>query len=72
MPKDSRRHEGRKALQYRPYVATVEGLESGVPFRVFFKRLECAEHVAQKTGGTLQDLFTLARRRWVAGEWREE
>lgn len=53
------------------YVATVEGEERGVPFRVFFKRVDAAEECAIETGGVLQDLNTLRRVRYVAGEWRK-
>ena len=55
----------------KPNIAMVTGQERGVPFRVFFKRMVDAEEVAIKTHGELQDLRTLRRRKWVAGEWRD-
>lgn len=56
---------------YRPPVATVEGEENGVPFRVFMKNMSSAEQLAQRTGGVLQDLYTLRRKQWVDGQWRD-
>lgn len=64
------RSEGRKPRARAAYVATVEGVEGGVPFRAFYKRLDVAKNDARKTGGTLTDLRTLARARWVAGGWK--
>ena len=62
--------DGGKRHRYVEFVATVEGEEHGVPFRVFFKRMDRAEEVARSTRGVLQDLHTLKRVRWVHGEWR--
>ena len=56
---------------WRPYVAWVEGEDAGVPWRLFFKNMESAKKVAIETRGVLQDLRTLARQRWIAGEWRQ-
>jgi hypothetical protein len=52
-------------------VATVEGTERGVFFRVFFKRMDAAQRTARQTGGTLQDLVTLKRYRFVRGQMME-
>ena len=63
--------EGGPRNPRRPYVAMVEGEEHGVPFRVFHKRMDCAEQLAQKVHGAIVTcLFTLESRRWVGGGWR--
>lgn len=62
--------EGGRRNPRRPYVAMVEGIESGVPFRIFHKRMDCAERVAQNIrGAVVTCLFTLNRRRWVNESW---
>lgn len=62
--------EGGRRNPRRPYVAMVEGEEHGVPFRVFHKRMDCAEELARKIrGAVVTCLTTLSRRRWVGGEW---
>lgn len=62
--------EGGKRNPRRPYVAMVEGYEHGVPFRIFHKRMDCAEQVCQRVRGSIVTcLFTLERRRWVDGRW---
>lgn len=68
-----RRHasEGRKPCPRRPYVAMVEGEERGVPFRVFYKRMDAAERDAIRTGGIVTCLSDLSRRRWVNDDWKE-
>jgi hypothetical protein len=49
----------------------VEGTEHGVPFRIFLKRIDCAEAIAQKiSGAVVTCLFSLERRRWVHNGWR--
>lgn len=64
--------EGGKHNPRTPYVAIVEGVEHGVPFRIFLKRMACAERVAQKVpGAVVMCLFTLKRRRWVGDDWRD-
>lgn len=70
MSDPKRLSEGRKRRARVPYVAFVEGLEYGVPYRVFFKRMDCAEELARKIrGAVVTCLTTLSRRRWVGGEW---
>lgn len=64
--------EGGKHSPRRPYVAMVEGIEYGVPFRIFMKSMTCAEKAAQKVHGSVVTcLFTLKKRRWVGDEWRD-
>lgn len=63
--------EGGRRNPRRPYVAMVEGTEHGVPFRIFLKRIDCAEAIAQKiSGAVVTCLFSLERRRWVHNGWR--
>lgn len=61
--------EGGKRQSRRPYVAFVEGVEHGVPYRVFFKRMDCAERLAKNPGAVLVCLTTLTTKRWVHGCW---
>jgi len=63
--------EGGCHCKRRPYVATVEGVEHGVPFRTFYKRMDVARNDAIETGGTLIDLADLKHWRWVNGKWSE-
>lgn len=62
--------EGGKRNPRRPYVAMVEGEEHGVFFRVFSKRMDCAERIAiEVRGAVVTCLYTLERRRWMHDEW---
>jgi hypothetical protein len=57
--------EGGRRLPRRPYLAMVEGEDAGVPWRIFFKRMDCAERMAKKfPEAKLTDLTTLITRRW--------
>jgi hypothetical protein len=48
----------------------VEGEEHGVFFRVFSKRMDCAERIAiEVRGAVVTCLYTLERRRWMHDEW---
>ena len=62
-------YEGGKRRRHQPYVAMVEGSEGGVAFRVFYKRIDTARSVAERTRGTMTDLRDLSRWRSVRGEW---
>ena len=63
--------EGGKHSPRLPYIAMVEGLDRGVPFRTYYKRMAIAERDAEATRGTLTDLRDLKRYRFVNGEWKE-
>lgn len=53
-----------------PYIAMVEGVERGVPFRVYMKRMDKAQYVAARTGARVTDLRTLETTQFIAGEFR--
>ncbi len=53
------------------YVAVVEGVEYGVPFRVMMKRMDSALNLGKKTNGIVTDLNTGRRMRHVAGDWHD-
>lgn len=63
--------EGGKHSPRLPYVAVVEGIDRGVPFRTFYKRLSCALRDAEATNGTVTDLHNLRRIRHINGNWKE-
>lgn len=66
------RTEGRKPRRRQSYVAMVEGVEHGVPFRTFYKRLDAAERDAMAVhGAVVTDLFTLRRRKFINGKWED-
>lgn len=70
MSDPKRLSEGRKRRARVPYVAFVEGLEYGVPYRVFFKRMDCALRLTRDSPGAVcVDLATLLSHRYVGGDW---
>lgn len=64
--------EGGKHSPTRSYIAMVEGVERGVPFRVFHKRMCCALKDARAVpGAVVTDLHNLKRIKWVNNQWKE-
>lgn len=63
--------EGGKHSPRLPYVAMVEGTDRGVPFRTYYKRMHLALRDAEATNGTVTDLRSLRRLRYINGDWKE-
>lgn len=63
--------EGGRHSPRLPYIAMVEGVDRGVPFRTFYKRMSTAERDAEATRSVLTDLRDLKRYRLINGNWKE-
>lgn len=63
--------EGGRHSPRLPYVAMVEGIDRGVPFRTYYKRMHLALKDAIATNGVVTDLHNLKRMRHVNGNWKE-
>lgn len=63
--------EGGKHSPRLPYIAIVEGIDRGVPFRTYYKRMGIAQRDAKATKGVLTDLRDLKRYRFINDNWKE-
>ncbi len=62
--KNTKVSEGRKRQPPRRPVAIVQGRDCGVPFQVYYKRMDTARRVAEACHGVLIDLADLSITRY--------